>query len=149
MPPLPPITQSTNRGICREKEIKQLQGWKATVENLMERFEDLIRQAQLLAEIEEPGSSSTSSTSRLDGPDAAVAAEEGTLGPLAAGVARSSLLTATHHVQLNKLRWDSGRSSAWVYAVLTCVCCLDGCGAHLGLRRAALLLAGACLLRLW
>jgi len=63
----------------------------------MERFEDLIRQVQLLSEIEEP------SSSRLDGADAAVAAEEG-LGPMAAGVARSSLLTATHHVQLNKLR---------------------------------------------
>jgi hypothetical protein len=86
---------------CRsrsEKEIKQLQGWKATVENLMERFEDLVRQTQLLAEIEEP------SSNRLDGVDAAAAAEEG-LGPMAAGVARSTILTATHHVQLNKLRW--------------------------------------------
>lgn len=66
----------------------------------MERFEDLIRQAQLLAEIEEPGSS------RMDGVDAAAAAEEG-LGPMAAGVARSSILTASHHVQLNKLRYGS------------------------------------------
>lgn len=87
---------------CSEKEIKQLQGWKATVENLMERFEDLIRQTQLLAEIEEP------SSSRLDGVDAAAAAEEG-LGPMAAGVARSTILTATHHVQLNKLRWVTQR----------------------------------------
>ncbi len=63
----------------------------------MERFEDLIRQTQLLAEIQDPGSS------RLAGMDEASAAEEG-LGPMAAGVARSTILTATHTVQLNKLR---------------------------------------------
>lgn len=83
---------------CSEKEIKQLQGWKATVENLMERFEDLIRQTQMLSEIQDP-----SGSSRLAGVDEAAAAEEG-LGPMAAGVARSTILTATHTVQLNKLR---------------------------------------------
>lgn len=86
---------------CSEKEIKQLQGWKATVENLMERFEDLIRQTQMLSEIQDP---SSGGSSRLaGGMDEAAAAEEG-LGPMAAGVARSTILTATHTVQLNKLR---------------------------------------------
>lgn len=47
-----------------EKEIKQLQGWKATVENLMERFEDLIRQTQLLAEIEDPSAAAAGAAAR-------------------------------------------------------------------------------------
>jgi hypothetical protein len=72
----------------------------------MERFEDLIRQTQLLAEIQDPGSS------RLVGMDEAAAAEEG-LGPMAAGVARSTILTATHTVQLNKLRWEGLVGTAW------------------------------------
>jgi hypothetical protein len=68
----------------------------------MERFHDLTAQVALLAEIDEPGSSS-----RMDAADAAVAAEEG-MGPMGAGAQRSSILTATHHVQLNKLRWVFG-----------------------------------------
>jgi hypothetical protein len=101
--------------VCSENEIKQLQGWKATVENLLERFDDLLKQAQMLQELDDAramsgGSSSSSSASRMevDG-DVQSAAEEGLLGqgPLAAGVAhmgRTSLLTASHAVQLNKLR---------------------------------------------
>lgn len=76
----------------RETEIKQLNGWKATVENLMERFDDLIKQAALLQDIDEPRPSATS-----------LELEPGA-GPLAAGAARSTLLTASHHLQLNKLR---------------------------------------------
>eukprot|EP00775_Hariotina_reticulata_P013475 gene13475-13601_t len=97
----------------RENEIKQLQGWKATVENLLERFDDLLKQAQMLQELDDAramsgGSSSSASRMDIDG-DVQSAAEEGLLaqGPLAAGVAhmgRTSLLTATHAVQLNKLR---------------------------------------------
>jgi hypothetical protein len=117
--------------LCRsETEIKQLNGWKATVENLMERFEDLVKQQQLLMEIDEGqaalhGSSSSraaaagatpqgpaaeAAAAAADAAAAAIAAEEGAAGPLAAGsvVPRSSVLTAQHHVQLNKLRCAAG-----------------------------------------
>jgi hypothetical protein len=110
-----------------DTEIKQLNGWKATVENLMERFDDLVKQQLLLQEIDEGQAAlhGTSSSSRVaaagatpqgpaaeaaaaaaDAAAAAIAAEEGAAGPLAAGsvVQRSSVLTPQHHVQLNKLR---------------------------------------------
>ncbi|WIA33521.1 hypothetical protein OEZ86_006646 [Tetradesmus obliquus] len=111
----------------RDTEIKQLNGWKATVENLSERFDDLAKQQQLLLDIEagQAALAGSSTSSRLaaagatpqgpaaeaaaaaaDAAAAAIAAEEGTAGPLAAGsvVPRSSVLTPQHHVQLNKLR---------------------------------------------
>jgi pyruvate/2-oxoglutarate dehydrogenase complex dihydrolipoamide acyltransferase (E2) component len=122
--------------------MKQLNGWKATVENLTERFDDLVKQQQLLMEIDEGqaalhGSSSSraaaagatpqgpaaeAAAAAADAAAAAIAAEEGAAGPLAAGsvVPRSSVLTAQHHVQLNKLRCVAG--TGWLAAVVQCVC---------------------------
>jgi pyruvate/2-oxoglutarate dehydrogenase complex dihydrolipoamide acyltransferase (E2) component len=109
--------------------MKQLNGWKATVENLTERFDDLVKQQQLLMEIDEGQAALHGSSSRAaaagatpqgpaaeaaaaaaDAAAAAIAAEEGAAGPLAAGsvVPRSSVLTPQHHVQLNKLRCVAG-----------------------------------------
>jgi hypothetical protein len=112
---------------CSETEIKQLKGWKATVENLMERFDDLIKQQLLLQGIDEgqaalhgltsgrapaagatpQGPAAEAAAAAADAAAAAIAAEEGAAGPLAAGgvVSRSSVLTPQHHVQINKLRW--------------------------------------------
>ena len=38
----------------REQEIKQLQGWKSTVQTLIERFEELSEQSQQLAALGAP-----------------------------------------------------------------------------------------------
>ena len=81
-------------GVCRETEIKQLQGWKATVESLQERFDDLIRQTSLLADIEAQESLMKGAA------DGEADGEEGAAG----GISRSSLITPNHTVQLNKLR---------------------------------------------
>lgn len=129
---------------CSDTEIKQLNGWKATVENLSERFDDLAKQQQLLLDIEagQAALAGSSNSSRLaaagatpqgpaaeaaaaaaDAAAAAIAAEEGTAGPLAAGsvVPRSSVLTPQHHVQLNKLRWVILRCC--FFAFLSCCAC--------------------------
>lgn len=97
--------------MCSETEIKQLNGWKATVENLRERFDDITKQIELLTDIElgqqACHSSRAAAAGDLSAADAAaVAAEEGAAGPLAAGaITRSGLVTAQHTVQRNKLRW--------------------------------------------
>jgi hypothetical protein len=106
--------------VCRDSEIKQLQGWKATVENLLERMEDMLRQTSLLADIEAQdarmkGALAASSTSSAAAAAAAAAAagdvetgdgggEEGPLGGLAGAVNRGSIITTQHTLQLNKLR---------------------------------------------
>jgi hypothetical protein len=81
--------------VCRETELKQLQGWKATVENLQERFEDLIRQTTLLADIEAQESLIKGSAADGEGDG-----EDGAGG----GMSRSALITPNHTLQLNKLR---------------------------------------------
>lgn len=98
--------------VCSETEIKQLNGWKATVENLRERFDDITKQIELLSDIELGQQACHSSRAAASGEQlsaadaAAVAAEEGAAGPLAAGaISRSGLVTAQHTVQRNKLRW--------------------------------------------
>jgi hypothetical protein len=109
----------------RDSEIKQLQGWKATVENLLERMEDMLRQTSLLADIEAQdarmkGALAASSTSPAAAAAAAAAAAgdvetgdgggegsegaEGPLGGLAGAVNRGSIITTQHTLQLNKLR---------------------------------------------
>jgi pyruvate/2-oxoglutarate dehydrogenase complex dihydrolipoamide acyltransferase (E2) component len=121
------------------------------VENLMERFDDLVKQQQLLMEIDEGqaalhGSSSSSrqaaagatpqgpaaeaAAAAADAAAAAIAAEEGAAGPLAAGsvVTRSSVLTPQHHVQLNKLRWAAGTGCVGVCNDFGTLQHSDACG---------------------
>lgn len=94
--------------LCSETEMKQLNGWKATVENLRERFDDLTKQMELLADIElgQQACHGSRSPSPASADAAAVAAEEGMAGPLAASatILRSGVLTPQHSVQRNKLR---------------------------------------------
>lgn len=93
---------------CSDTEIKQLNGWKATVENLHERFDDITKQIELLTDIElsqQACHSSRAAAAADADAAAAVAAEEGAAGPLAAGiVGRSGFMTAQPTVQRNKLR---------------------------------------------
>lgn len=131
---------------CSETETKQLNGWKATVENLLERFEDLVKQTQLLQEIDDSqavihssransvglgsmpmGPAAEAAAAAADAAAAAIAAEEGTAGPLAANTLqpRSSVLTTQHHLQLNKLRCVPhavGFFTPVVCLIYVCVC---------------------------
>jgi hypothetical protein len=134
----PPHPPTPARNARREKEIKQLQGWKATVENTIERFDDLTKQTQLLQDIEASvalgasgvlpaAAGASASGAAADGAAAgargagAAPAPQPPLGPMAAAATRSSVLTPHHHMQLNKLRCAARAARASVGACV-CVC---------------------------
>lgn len=114
----------------------------------MERLDDLVKQQQLLLDIDDSAAAAAAATGRTpceppslgsgeDASDAAaaaaaVAAEEGAAGPTTASTARSSLLTAQHLVQLNKLRHGMARhcTASWL-----CVVARDAAGQRLYITR--------------
>lgn len=80
----------------RETEIKQLQGWKATVDNLADRFQELVRQRTMLNDSANPDDSSAGGGGGVISMDE----ETGEAGAAARGAALSS----QHASQLQKLR---------------------------------------------
>jgi hypothetical protein len=94
-PPRPNHPNHTRPAPCphRETEIKQLQGWKVTVENLIERFEELILAKSVLGDVEEGGAKAAAAPD-VDPFDSSI-----TNNP-----SRNALIAAQHHMQLSKLR---------------------------------------------